>query len=135
MGWAGFDADWLARRKRESGARITRERVPRVEPVYPLVNLCLACGLPAPLPEYEFHPLRKWRFDYAWPARWLALEIEGGIWRDGGGAHSHPLNIVRDLEKYTAGAVLGWRILRVQPAAMADLSVLGLIGDALKFQP
>ena len=24
--------------------------------------------LPGPVPEYRFHPTRRWRFDYAWPA-------------------------------------------------------------------
>lgn len=35
-------------------------------------------GLPAPTPEYAFHHSRKWRFDYAWPAVNVALEVQGG---------------------------------------------------------
>ena len=27
---------------------------------------CYEAGLPVPIPEYRFHPTRKWRFDYAW---------------------------------------------------------------------
>ena len=45
--------------------------------------------------EYQFHPTRKWRFDFAHLDRKIAVECEGGIWRQGGGAHSHPLNILR----------------------------------------
>src|SRR5574337_445194 len=82
--------------------------------LYPLVQLCAAHGLPEPMPEYNFHLLRGWRFDYAFVAQKIAVEVEGGVWRRGGGAHSHPLNIERDMEKYNAAAVLGWRILRVQ---------------------
>jgi hypothetical protein len=39
-----------------------------------------AVGLPVPIREHRFAPPRRWRFDYAWPAHRLALEIEGGTW-------------------------------------------------------
>lgn len=87
-------------------------------PIYPLVGLCRTAGLPIPTPEHQFHPTRGWQFDYAWPLHLVALEIEGGIWKKGGGAHSHPLNIERDLEKYSEAAILGWRVLRVPPEAL-----------------
>lgn len=90
------------------------------QPIYPLVGLCKAAGLPTPIPEYEFHPTRKWRFDYAIPQWKVGIEIEGGIWRQGGGAHSHPSNIMRDIEKYNAAAVQGWRILRYMPEDLMD---------------
>ena len=87
-------------------------------PIYPLEALCRTAGLPVPTPEWKFHPGRAWQFDYAWPLEFVALEIEGGIWKKGGGAHSHPLNIERDLEKYSEAAILGWRVLRVPPEAL-----------------
>jgi hypothetical protein len=86
-----------------------------------MLDLCRAAGLPVPVGEYRFHPGRRWQFDYAWPDYKLALELEGGIWTQG--AHAHPLNIERDIEKYTEAAILGWRILRVQPA---DIVTRGL---------
>ena len=30
--------------------------------------------------EFKFHPVRKWRFDYAVPEHKIALEVEGGVW-------------------------------------------------------
>jgi hypothetical protein len=93
-------------------------------PVYALVGMFRAAGLPEPVPEYEFHHARKWRFDYALPLIKVAIEIEGGIWREGGGAHSHPLNIQRDIEKYNEAAVLGWRVLRVVPEQFEAAIVL-----------
>ena len=33
----------------------------------------------------------------------------------GGGAHSRPANIERDMEKHNAATLSGWKILRVQP--------------------
>lgn len=83
---------------------------------YGLAALFRQEGLPELLPEYEFHPVRHWRFDYALPVSLIAIEIEGGIWRAGGGAHSHPTAILRDMAKYNAATLLGWRVLRYQPA-------------------
>lgn len=70
-------------------------------------------GAPPMQTQYRFHPERLWRFDFAWPQRKIAFEIEGGIWRKGGGAHSHPQNIERDIEKLNAAALLGWRVIRI----------------------
>lgn len=92
-------------------------------PIYPLVALCRTASLPIPTPEWQFHATRGWQFDYAWPLHLVALEIEGGIWKKGGGAHSHPLNIVRDCEKYSEAAILGWRILRVQPEKLRTIGM------------
>jgi hypothetical protein len=85
--------------------------------------MCVLHGLPEPVTEHRFHPTRMWRLDYAWPDRKLALEVEGGIWRQGGGAHSHPLNIQRDMQKYSEAAILGWRVLRVAPEHLASVGL------------
>lgn len=94
--------------------------------VYPLVGLCAAAGLPAPTPEYRFHPERKWRLDYAWPERRVAVEIEGGIFV--AGRHSRGAGMLSDMAKYNAATLLGWRLLRYSPAqllvAVADLRLL-----------
>jgi very-short-patch-repair endonuclease len=63
--------------------------------------------------QYQFAlPARGWRIDFAWPDLKLAAEIQGGIWKRGGGAHSHPLDIVRNITKYNGLAALGWRLLQ-----------------------
>jgi hypothetical protein len=87
-------------------------------------------GLATPVAEYRFHPERRWRFDLAWPEYRLALEIEGGLWV--GGRHNSPQGFFRDLEKYNAAAVLGWRILRVTPKAVGTLVTIQLVRDAMK---
>lgn len=63
--------------------------------------------------EYRFHPTRAWRFDYAWPTRHIALEVEGGLHIRG--RHVRALGYLRDLEKYNEALRLGWRVLRVAP--------------------
>lgn len=94
-----------------------------------------ANGIPLPVAEYEFHPDRKWRFDYAWLDKRVALEIQGGIWkRTGRGAHTGT-GAVRDIEKFTAAAVLGWRILYSMPEDLFRLDTAQAILAALAWNP
>jgi len=72
-----------------------------------------AFGIPAPQREFPFHPTRKWRIDFAWPSRKLAVEIDGGIWTNG--SHSRGSGLVRNMEKRNAMAVMGWRLLCYTP--------------------
>lgn len=68
-------------------------------------------GLPVPEYEVRFHPDRKWRFDAAWPAHMIALEVDGGLYVNGG--HSRGAAREGDYEKDAAALMLGWRVLRV----------------------
>lgn len=77
------------------------------------VLLLRAHGLPDPHVEFKFHPTRKWRFDYAWPAQMVAVESEGGAWI--AGRHTRGKGFVADLEKYNAAVVAGWAVLRYTP--------------------
>lgn len=66
--------------------------------------------LPVPVHEHPFASNRKWRFDFAWPDKMLAVEIEGGTWTQG--RHSRPKGFSDDCQKYNHAALLGWRVLR-----------------------
>ena len=66
--------------------------------------------LPKPEREWVFGRPRLFRFDFAWPVRLIAVEINGGIWARGGAGHSHPKGILRDYEKLNLAASLGWRV-------------------------
>ena len=81
--------------------------------------ICTGMGLPKPVAEFRFAPPRRWRFDWAWPPALVSLEIEGGIWR--GGRHTRGAGYEKDMEKYNAAAVLGFRVLRYTPAQMREL--------------
>jgi very-short-patch-repair endonuclease len=87
-----------------------------------------AAGLPAPIREYRFAPPRRWRFDYAWPAHQLALEVEGGVWT--GGRHVRGKGYEADCEKYNAAALAGWTVLRVTTAMIRDGRALTLLEEA-----
>lgn len=88
-----------------------------------------ATGLPAPEPEYRFAPPRRWRFDYAWPDAKVALEVEGGVWIRG--RHTRGSGFLKDMEKYNAAAVRGWRVLRCTPTQLPAPATLTLIQQAL----
>jgi len=75
-------------------------------------------GLPPPEKEYRFHPTRQWRFDYCWPKRRVAVEIEGGLWN--AGRHTRAGGFLADMEKYNAAGLLGWRLFRFSPAQLKN---------------
>ena len=85
--------------------------------------------LPEPRVEFRFHPQRLWRFDFCFPDKLVALEVEGGIW--GGGRHTRGAGFAKDIEKYNAAALLGWRIFRVQPAQLCMLDTVKMLKQAL----
>ena len=70
-----------------------------------------ALALPEPEREYRFAPPRMWRFDFAWPAAMVALEVEGGIYN--GGRHTTGPGFTKDCEKYSEAALRGWKVIRV----------------------
>lgn len=78
----------------------------------------MALRLPAPVREYRFHPTRRWRFDFAWPDKKLALEVEGGIWVNG--AHNRGEHFISDCDKYNAATLDGWRVFRVTEKHIRD---------------
>jgi len=68
-------------------------------------------NLPEPVREHRFHPIRHWRFDFAWPDHGkIAAEIEGGTWS--GGRHTRGDGFEKDCEKYAEALLLGWRVFR-----------------------
>lgn len=68
--------------------------------------------------EYRFHPARKWRMDFAFPARRVAVEIEGAVYSRG--RHTRGAGYAADCEKYNAAALLGWVVLRFTARALDD---------------
>lgn len=68
--------------------------------------------LPEPVVEYRFAQSLKrgWRFDFAWPEQFVAVEVEGGTWVRG--RHGRGKGMELDMEKYNMAAILGWIVLR-----------------------
>lgn len=86
--------------------------------------------LPKPTPEYKFHETRRWRFDFAWIKKKIALEIEGGTWVRG--RHIHPMGFEKDCEKYNEAAILGWKVIRATGSMVRDGRALEFIKRIIK---
>jgi hypothetical protein len=99
--------------------------------VLPLEQQIALAKLPVPEREVRFHPTRRWRFDYGYRDRKIAIEIEGGAWLPGGGRHTRGAGFTNDLAKYSEAAILGWRILRCTPQQVASGAALALVQRAL----
>lgn len=86
-------------------------------------------GLPEPVTEFRFHPTRRFRFDYAWPAYAVALEVEGGAFV--GGRHTRGAGFRADVEKYNEAARLGWTVARTLPEGLCSAYTVRLLCDLL----
>lgn len=78
------------------------------------------------VPHYErelrFAQPRMFRFDFAWEASMIAVEIEGFVILPAQvagrrmmiamGGHASPDGLKRDIEKHNIATFLGWRVLR-----------------------
>lgn len=89
-----------------------------------------AADLPMPVAEYRFDPSRRWRFDYAWEATKVALEVEGGVWS--GGRHTRGSGFVKDMTKYNRATVMGWRVVRCTPNELCTQATVDMLADLLR---
>ena len=87
-------------------------------------------GLEEPEREYRFAPGRRFRFDFCWPERFLACEVEGGTWVHG--RHTTGAGFEKDAEKYNLATILGWRVLRVTGNMVRDGRAVALVEEALR---
>ena len=67
---------------------------------------------------------RSHRFDLAFVAERLAIEVDGGIWI--GGAHGSPRDIERNMRKGNSAVSRGWFVLHFTPRQVTS-------GDAALF--
>lgn len=92
------------------------------------LSLVAASGLPAPELEYVFHPTRRFKADYAWPAQKLIVERQGGLWAKEGTrakkAHTMPLAILRDYEKANLAQLVGFTYLQFTPSQLDSGEVI-----------
>ena len=71
--------------------------------------------------EFYFHPIRKWRFDFAIGSK-VAVEIEGGIWTQG--RHTRGSGFIKDCIKYNTAAAMGWKVFRFPSEMVKDGSAI-----------
>ncbi len=68
--------------------------------------------------EYRFDDERRWRLDFAYPDRLLAIEVHGGTFIQGG--HSRGARQRQDFDKQNALAFAGWRLLVFDTTMVRD---------------
>ena len=89
-------------------------------------------GLPTPVMEYRFHLPRRWRFDFAWPDRKIAAEIEGGTFsRRFKGRHTTGDGFHKDCEKYNTATLNGWQVYRFDSPMVRDGEAVAMMRKAL----
>ncbi|MBO1109929.1 hypothetical protein J2R62_17380 [Plesiomonas shigelloides] len=66
-------------------------------------------GVPKPVSEHVFQPMRKWRLDFAWTEYRLALELNGCVYS--GGRNTRRDGDSEDREKMNKAAVLAWTVI------------------------
>lgn len=80
--------------------------------------------------EWKFHPVRKWRFDYAIPKYKIAIEIDGGVWIYG--RHNRSAGYLADMEKMNAAASFGWIVLKFTPQEQYSSATFELIKQTIE---
>lgn len=81
--------------------------------------------------EYQFHAVRKWRFDFANPDIKLAIEIEGGT-ASGKSRHSKGSGFEQDAEKYNTAEAMGWTLFRFTSSMVTSGQAILFVQDYLK---
>jgi len=108
-----------------------KRATPNLEAIFALQ--LRATGMPPHVTEHVFHPTRMWRFDVAWPALKVAVEIEGGTVRMRG-RHVRPEGFREDCIKYSEAALHGWLVLRGDSVMVKNGSLLALAERAVSKQ-
>ena len=93
----------------------------------------MADGLPNPAREFIFHHSRKWRFDFAWIEKMVAVEIEGGVYS--GGRHTRGAGFEKDIVKYNSATEIGWAVYRFTPKMVNDGTAVDTVRRALGYKP
>lgn len=86
-------------------------------------------GISGYVREWRFHPERRWRLDFGWPAELLAVEIHGGI--HSGGRHVRGKGFAEDALKLATAAAMGIRVLPVTADMVRSGDGLRLIQEAI----
>ena len=59
-----------------------------------------------PAKEYKFHPKRNFRFDFAWPTKKIAVEVQGM-----GPGHCSLKGMTEDYNKHFHAVQLNWKVM------------------------
>lgn len=80
--------------------------------------------------EYVFAAPRKWAFDFCWPEKKIAVEIEGGT-AFGKSRHSRGDGFVNDCRKYNTAVARGYAVLRFTTEMVVTGEAIDTVREAL----
>jgi len=89
-------------------------------------------NIPEPVREHKFHDTRRFRFDFAWPERKVALEIDGGVFSQG--RHNRGKGYENDCIKFAEAAKLGWRVYRFSTGQVRSGEAISYISSEFQFE-
>ena len=89
-----------------------------------------ALGGPQLVKEHRFDDRRRWRFDRCHPRARIAVEVDGGVWKQGW--HNRAAGYIADCTKLNRAAALGWLVFRLTPAHLDDGETLPAILRAIR---
>jgi len=89
-----------------------------------------ALGLPDPVREYRFHPVRKFRLDFAWPELKIGVEVDGGTFN--GGRHVRGIGFRNDCIKLNLLSCSGWRLLKGDANMVKSGELVDSLAELLK---
>jgi very-short-patch-repair endonuclease len=93
-----------------------------------LFEQILLHGLPTPERQYRFVRERRFRFDFAWPAEKLAVEVQGGYYANG----RHNRDPIGDAKKSNLAGLHGWTVLFYKPDEVRNGTAVNEIARKLE---
>lgn len=80
--------------------------------------------------EFKFHPVRRWRSDFALPSAKILIEIDGGVWSRG--RHTRGAGFIEDQIKHNSAAIMGYFVLRFVPSDVLTGHLLKVVQSVYK---
>ncbi len=79
--------------------------------------------------EHRFHPVRRWRFDYAFPQIKVAVDYDGVMFRSVG--HNSLEKIIKDMERSNHAQLCGWDIYKANAKTVQNKEFFAIIEEAV----
>ncbi len=111
-----------------------RTTVARVDLADALLGQIKALGMPIPVRDYMFHPVRRWKMDLAWVELKVSCEVDGNEWAQTNGTkgrHGGAKGMQSDCEKLNEALLLGWHPYRFTGSQVKSGYAVGILERAL----
>ena len=82
--------------------------------------------------EHRFAPPRRYRFDLAFPALRVAVEVDGATWT--AGRHTTGRGHRTDCEKTNLAQLMGWRVFRFSTDMIREGVHMDVLAKALEIE-